>query len=287
MEFRRYKSEDYEALCQFLIALNETDRSHIHWNWARFEWMAEHPDFDKSLIGSIGLWLDKDRIVGAAIYDMYFGEAFCGVLPEYSHLYPDVLAYAWQELRDENGLGIAICEENRREIEAAQERGFLPAEQTETILRMELEGRLQAALPSGYRVEELDPGEDIEGFQWLLWQGFDHGEDRAEFEKQDPVEGKRRRHFNPALSLCVRDERGVARSYCCLWYQSGTDYAYVEPVCTVPSARGKGLAGTLLLEALNRVRTLGAKRAFVISDLRFYKELGFRDDRRFRFFWKR
>ena len=124
VEFRHYSADDYEAVCDFLIALNRRDKSHINWNWARFEWMHEHPGFDQSAAGSIGLWTDGDRFVGAAIYDMYFGEAFCGVLPEYEALYPEVLDYAWRELRDDAGLGIAICDGNVREIEAAEKRGF-------------------------------------------------------------------------------------------------------------------------------------------------------------------
>ena len=95
LSFRHYAEADYEAVCRFLIDLNRNERSHIHWNWARFEWMYEHPECDKSLLGSIGLWLDGARVVGAAIYDMYFGEAFCGALPEYAALYPEILDYAW------------------------------------------------------------------------------------------------------------------------------------------------------------------------------------------------
>ena len=68
MEFRAYRQEDYEAVCRFLIELNQKDNNHINWNWARFEWMAEHPEFDKSLSSFIGLWTDEGKIVGAAIY---------------------------------------------------------------------------------------------------------------------------------------------------------------------------------------------------------------------------
>ena len=96
--FKNYTKKDYNAVCDFLIELNRNDNSHINWNWARFEWMAEHPEFDKSATDSIGLWLDNERIVGAAIYDMYFGEAFCGAFPEYSDLYPEILDYAYREL---------------------------------------------------------------------------------------------------------------------------------------------------------------------------------------------
>ena len=105
-QFKHYNIEDYEAVCDFLIELNRENQNHINWNWARFEWLMEHPEFDKSLIDSIGLWLDGEKVVGAAIYDMYFGEAFCGALPGYSDLYDEILDYAYRNLKDENGLGI-------------------------------------------------------------------------------------------------------------------------------------------------------------------------------------
>ena len=119
MKFKHYCNNDYEAVCGFLIELNRENQNHINWNWARFEWMMEHPEFDKSLKESIGLWMDGEKVVGAAIYDMYFGEAFCCVLPGYEALYPEILAYAYRELRDDNGLGIAICDDNEKEIKAA------------------------------------------------------------------------------------------------------------------------------------------------------------------------
>ena len=83
MKFKHYCNNDYEAVCDFLIELNRENQNHISWNWVRFEWMMEHPEFDKSLMDSIGLWLDGEKVIGAAIYDMYFGEGFSGVLPEY------------------------------------------------------------------------------------------------------------------------------------------------------------------------------------------------------------
>ena len=132
--FKRYAKEDYESVCSFLIELCRRDRTHINWNWARFEWMAEHPEFDQSLISSIGLWIDGDKIVGAVIYDMYFGEAFCGVLPEYDTLYPEILEYAWRELKNDNGLGIAICDNDPRQIQAALACGFARADQSETVM---------------------------------------------------------------------------------------------------------------------------------------------------------
>ena len=183
MNFKNFYKEDYEAVCDFLIELNLENKDHINWNWARFEWMMKHPEFDESLIKSIGLWMDGEKVVGAAIYDMYFGEAFCGVLPEYEALYPEILAYAYRELRDDNGLGIAICDESEKEIEAAKHAGFSLAEQTETVMSIGLNNVFPVKLPKHFCITELDPVQEPYAFQWLLWQGFDHGTDRAEFER--------------------------------------------------------------------------------------------------------
>ena len=287
MERRAFRERDYEAVCRFLIELNREDRTHINWNWARFEWMYEHPEFDKSKIDAIGLWWEEDRVVGAAIYDMYFGEALCAVLPGYEALYPEVLGYAAEALRDEGGLGIAICDTNAAERLAAEREGFLPAEQSETVMCLDLDGLEPQPLPAGYRLTEPDPIRDACALQWRFWQGFDHGEDRAEFEREDPVIPRVRVHQNPHLGLAAADPDGELAAFCCLWYHPDTDYAYVEPVCTVPAHRGKGLARALLSEAMSRAAALGAKKAYVISDMAFYEKLGFRRAFHYSFCWKR
>ncbi|MBR4907252.1 MAG: GNAT family N-acetyltransferase [Clostridia bacterium] len=286
MEFRHFTDADYEAVCDYLIELNKRDRTHINWNWARFEWMYEHPEFDKSARDAIGLWFDGDRVVGAAIYDMYFGEAFCGVLPEYEALYPAVLQYAYDALKDENGLAIAICDTNAAEIEAAKRAGFTPIDQTETIMEIDLDAPRDAALKEGFTLYEPHPVEDAEKMQWLFWQGFDHGENRAEFEREETVAPKVRKHMRRELGIAAVDETGEYAAFCCLWYSEKTDYAYVEPVCTIPRHRGKGLAKALLCEAMNRARALGAKTAYVISDMPFYEKLGFRKAYQYTFYRK-
>ena len=290
--FKNFERDDYKAVCDFLIALNQQDRSHINWNWARFEWMYEHPEFDKSALSSIGLWMKAGNVAGAAIYDMYFGEAFCAALPEYGFLYPEILGYAFRELRDEAGLGIALCGGNEKEIRSAEAEGFAPADQTETVMKISLDRPLPVVLPEGYSILEIDPERDgYRQLQWLFWRGFDHGEDQAEFEKDfektERAGWKKRVHFKSRLSVSAAGPDGDYAAYCCVWYDERTDYAYVEPVCTVPACRGKGIGRAVVSEALNRAGELGAKTAYVISDLPFYQKIGFVKDRGYRFYWKK
>ena len=284
--FQHYRDEDYEAVCDFLIELNRQDKTHVNWNWARFEWMAEHPEFDKSARASIGLWRSEDKVVGAAIYDMYFGEAFCGTMPEYEALYPEILDYAYRELKDGSGLAAAINAENTAEIRAAEEAGFERIDQKETVMALSLDRNFSAALPDGLRLRETDQVADRRALEWLFWQGFDHGDDREAFERSLDDVPHVRKHFNRSLCLSAADPSGELVSHCSLWFHPATDYAYVEPVCTVPAYRGRGIAAALLSEAFNRAKALGAKTAYVISDLPFYEKLGFETVQLYTFYRK-
>ena len=282
---RRYY--DYDAVCAFLIALNQTDRTHINWNWARFEWMMEHPEFDKSAESTIGLWWSGGKVVGAAIYDMYFGEAFCGVLPGFETLYPRILDYAYRKLKDDSGLAVAIHQENEAEIKAALQAGFAPTDQKETVMELSLDRNFTSVLPGGLRLREMDQIADRDALEWLFWQGFDHGDDRDAFERSRDRAAHVRKHFNRTLSLSAADPSGEPVSHCSLWFHPDTDYAYVEPVCTIPGLRGRGIASALLSEAFSRAKALGAKKAYVISDLPFYEKLGFEKTRRCVFYRKK
>ena len=286
VSFRRYRDEDYEAVCDFLIELNRKDRTHVNWNWARFEWMMEHPEFDKTARTSIGLWWSAGRIVGAAIYDMYFGEAFCGALPGHEALYPEILDYAYRELKDDSGLAIAINMESTAERKAVIQAGFEQIDQKETIMELSLDRAFSSALPEGFRLREMDQIADREALAWLFWQGFDHGDDWEAFERSSDHAPHVRKHFNKSLCLSAVDSSGEPVSHCSLWFQPDTDYAYVEPVCTIPGCRGKGIASALLSEAFSRAKALGAKKAYVISDLPFYKHLGFEKAQKYSFYRK-
>ena len=222
MEFTNYKEEDYNAVCEFLIELNNKNKNHINWNWGRFEWMYEHPEFDKSAKSSIGLWKCDGKVVGAAIYDMYFGEAFCGILPEYDFIYPEILEYAYKELKDDSGIGIAICDDNSSEIEMAKNCGFTIAKQTESIMRIDLMKSYSAKLLEELKYSELDPKEEPYEFQWLLWQGFNHGEDKAEFQEKEKISPQIRKHLNKSLSMTAVNQSGENVAYCCLWYNENT-----------------------------------------------------------------
>lgn len=282
--FRSYQNSDYNLVYNFLIEINK-DKSHLNWQWGRFEWMMEHPLFDKKNASKIGLWLEEDKLVGVAIFDMYFGEASCLTLKGYEHLYKEILAYAYNELKDENGIGVAINVEDEKSINDALEMGFERHDQKEVMMKLDLDELGESKLPEGYRFETFDEEKDIEAVQWVFYQGFDHGNDYQEFQKT-LTKVEKRPHFNSILNLFVsNDEEKVG--FCSLWYDPSTDYAYLEPLCVIPNARNKGLAKSLVYELCRRVKSLGCKEVYVLSDMQFYEKLGFNKVQEYQFYWKK
>ena len=285
MDFRYFEEENYQAVCDFLIALNQQDKAHINWNWARWEWMYCHPYLDRERLSAIGLWLDESRIVGAAIYDLFLGEAFCGALEGYEYLLPEIMEYAHRNLKDDNGLGIAVHDGDTKMQTLLSKLGYRKAEQAETILCRDLAQEIPCELPKGFALRDIRFPEDNLAYQTVIWKGFDHEGDDAELEKmlQNKILPPNRRR---ELCLAVVDEGGEFAAHCTCWFDPRTDYAYVEPVCTIPKYRALGLGKAVVSTALNRCRKLGAKEAFVISEQEFYRKLGFEPHSHYTFYWK-
>lgn len=286
MKFTNFTDADYQAVCDFLIALNRQKKTHINWNWARWEWMYFHPYFDRDSRHTIGLWKDEDALVGAAIYDMYYGEAFCATLEGYESLLPEVLEYAHRNLGDENGLGIAVHDDDGNMQSLLVSLGYEKAEQTEAVLCRNLEDACGYCLPEGFTIRQVRFPADYLAYQRLIWKGFDHEGDLAEWERMLAYDGPMHLHRNPLLCLSVVAPDGEFAAHCTCWYDNRTDYAYVEPVCTIPRYRGSGLGRAVVLETLRRCKALGAKTAFVISDQEFYKKTDFLPHSQYTFYWK-
>lgn len=276
--FRNYNDSYYDSVCDFLIELSKDDRKHINWNWSRWEWMVFHPEFNISLADKIGLWFSSNELVGMTTYDHYFGEAFFAVKKGYEGIEKDILEYAITTFNDENGLGIAVNDTDTNTINLLRSYGFTKDDATENILELTLGSiSFDYSLPHGIILNSLNPNKDLYKHQSVLWKGFDNDgnvpNDEITINQQKRMLSAP--HLNSFLHTVAENQDGEYVAYCGCWYSPKTDYAYIEPVCTIPAYRKKGLGRVVLLEALKRCYSLGAKKAYVISDDYFYKSLGF------------
>lgn len=287
MKVERYTDNDYQAVCDFLVELNQEGTKHLNWNWARWEWMCYHPYCDRSLMPTISLWKNGGKVVGAAVFDLYHGEAFCGACPGYESLLPEIYDYAWENLRDENGLGIAVADTDGNTQNLLTQLGYKKADQREPLYSLDLEAPLPYTLPEGFTVKDIHFPEDMLAYMKVIYKGFDHEGDRAEWERMVDYDGPLHPNRKSQLTLAVADESGEFAAHCTCWYDPRTDYAYIEPVCTIPKYRTMGLGKAVVSEAVNRCCKLGAKRAIVLSDQVFYQKLGFAPLEKYTFYWKK
>jgi GNAT superfamily N-acetyltransferase len=288
IDFRRFDTSYYNRVCDFLIELSKNDRRHINWNWARWEWMFFHPDFNIELINRIGLWFCDEELVGMATYDHYLGEAFFATKPGFEELEKDILEYSIATFSDENGLGIAVNDTDIRALNLLRSNGFLKNEQTENVLELTLENAcLDFITPKDIVLKNLDIKNDLYKHHNVLWKGFDHEGhlpvDEATMNRQKIMLSAS--NLNPFLHIAAENINGEYVAYCGLWYNQKTDYAYVEPVCAIPEYRNKGVGKVVVIEALKNCCALGAKKAYVISNNPFYNSLGFHQHSHYTFYW--
>ncbi len=286
--FRNFNDSNYGEVCDFLIELSQNDRKHINWNWARWEWMFFHPDFNRNLKDKIGLWYYEGQLVGIATYDHYLGEAFFAAKQGFAELEKDILKYAIAAYSNENGLGIAVNDEDAHTLDLLSSNHFLKKDQNENILELVQENvSLEYTIPEGIIVKHIDTKNDLYKLHHLLWKAFENEGavpvDEATMSKQKEMLAAK--NLNPFLHIVAENENKEYVAYCGLWYNPKTDYVYVEPVCTIPEYRHKGLGKAVVLEALKRSHSLGAEKAYVISDSSFYKSLGFQQHSHYTFYW--
>ncbi|WP_130807099.1 GNAT family N-acetyltransferase [Senegalia massiliensis] len=288
VDFRNFDNSYYDKVYDFLVELSKYDRKHINWNWARLEWMFFHPDFNRDLIDKIGLWFCNDKLVGIATYDHYFGEAFFATKLGFEELEKDILEYSLATFSDKNGLGIAVNDADTSTIDLLVSYEFIKKSQTENILELTLENvNFDYITPKDIALKNLDIKKDLYKHHNVLWKGFNHEGhlpvDEATINRQKIMLSAS--NLNPFLHIVAENTAGEYVAYCGLWYNQKTDYAYVEPVCTIPEYRHKEVGKMVVLEALKRSFSLGARKAYVISDSYFYKSLGFLKHSHYTFYW--
>ena len=288
INFKKFEMNYYNDICNFLVEISKNNHMHINWNWARWEWMFFHPEFNRDLIDKIGLWFLDEKLIALATYDYYLGEGFLATKEGFDELQKEVLEYEINNFSDENGFGIAVNDKDSKTLKLLKDNGFLRNEQTENILELKLdEVNFNLEPITGITFESIDIEKDLYKHHELLWKGFNH-EGQAPLD-EDIINKQKimlsAPHMNTLLHIIAKNECSEYVSYCGLWYDKDTDYVYVEPVCTVPEYRNKGIARTVLIEALKRAYDLGVKKAYVISDSDFYKSLGFKQHSHYTFYW--
>ncbi len=283
--FRNYTSEpgitpDYRAVREMLLTIGYREFTYARWDWA-----TTHGYLKTSEIGRMGLWTENGRAVGAALFDCVPGDSFLMCLPGYESLRREMLAYARENMRGENGgLRVVIPETDREYQALAAAAGLTPTPDTERDAALLIgQTSLDYALPAGYRITDMKETYDMYQYGRVLWKGFNHemnGEGAYEDARRISWCGADGEMLRENVDLCLKIAAvapdGNFCAYCGMWYEPRAGFAVVEPVATDPDHRRKGLGKAVVLEGIRRAAEMGARLAVVGSSQQFYYSIGMR-----------
>lgn len=281
IKIRSYTSEkgytdDFKKICDFLIRINQQKVITPNYLWARWVWQFG-PYMSMHNLSHIGVAEDDGKIIALITYENDLGEAYFCLDEECSYLKPQLIDYASENLSLNGKIKITLPDGDLGYQQAAVQRGFIATSQKSSAARIDI-GNNVYTLPDGYSIMSFDDESfDVDRYYASIWRGFDNKRERNEIEMKSMKnrEGFNAPHLNLNLRILVIAPNGDYASHCGMWYIPGTEYAYVEPVFTLPEYRKMGLGKAAVLEGVKRCGKLGAKQAYVLSSQQFYYSIGF------------
>ncbi len=255
-----------------------------------FEYALVSSWMDQSYSYLDRLWMDGDRAVAFVFYEAPVTDIFFSVRRGYVFLADELVEYAVSAMPDFNGKQRLVLFNGQEYLmEAAAKRGFIMTEEYEDRC-FDFRNELDHPLPEGYHF--VDPN-TADGFKLakLLWYGFGHGE-KGPFEGWDQLD--RSMDWTPAKAykgvigpmtapaphstheydVIIADESGEYVCFSGMWWVPENKLAYMEPLCTHPDHRRRGLAAAALSRHYHRMKALGATHMTGGADP-FYEKLGF------------
>ncbi len=146
MRFRNFTkepgfSDDFHQVRNFLVRLNAKNPiPQYHFEWGRWEWAFSLPFLDIANQHRIGIWESGGAIVALATFEDRLGTAYFCVDEAHSALKTEMLAYAREHLRDEDGkLRVLINNADRDFQQAAARYGFKPTQDREAVSVMDID----------------------------------------------------------------------------------------------------------------------------------------------------
>jgi GNAT superfamily N-acetyltransferase len=247
------------------------------------------------------LWFDGDKVVAFVYYEAPVTDIYFAVRKGYEHLADELIDYAVTTMPSFDGNQQFVLFNGQEFLkEAAAKRGYGMVFEYESRV-FDFENELNYELPDGYHF--VEPSDiDVLKLSKLCWYGFDHGEDLAftDWDKYDdsndwtPAKSHKdcvsefmapSPHSTHEYDVVIADENGEYVCFAGMWWIPQNKLAYMEPLCTSPEHRRKGLAAAALTRHYRRMKALGATHMSGGEDP-FYEKIGYGNGYHFSF-WKK
>lgn len=261
---------DHMAVYHFMLDIYERDwRNGVPAPF--FEYALSSDWMDKSYTHRYRLWLEGERIVAFCFTENPVSDVYFSLRPGYEALAPEMIAYAESSMpRPDGRHRLVIFGAQAALISAAQRAGYNRCGGYSELVRS-FDTPLAYPLPSGYRfaAQPHDPAK----ISQCCWYGFEndgpwHGSSEATRHVLNAP------HATEQHCVAIEDEMGEYVCFAGMWWTPENSLAYLEPLCTLPEHRRKGLAAAALSELYRQLAPLGATHMTGGGDP-FYAALGF------------
>lgn len=230
---------------------------------------------DTSLTHKFRIWEEAGRIDAFVFYENPVSDVYFSLRPGYEELAEELVAYAGSHMpRTDDRQRLVLFEGQKAVMDAAGKAGYVRGGgYNERVF--DFEKSLAYPLPEGFHF--VEPGQlDYGKIAKCCWKGFDHEQEEGPWDGDD--EDVRRNmmtpHATPLYPVAIENEQGEYVCFAGMWWTPENCLAYMEPLCTVPQYRGRGLASAALSELYRRMKPLGATHMTGGGDP-FYEKIGF------------
>lgn len=274
--FRNYKLlADFEKVSNFLHENYDPVLRNGYLLKPFWEYAHTHPAFNHKLTHRFGLWEDDGKTVAIACYEMDLGDCLICIKQGYENLRNEIIDYAFNNLsviKDGlHTLSVWTTDADAGMIKALTEQGFDKVHQEAITIYDYKQGFEMPVLPPGFCAISLDDENDFKKINACLWKGFDHGDqpdediDCRKLMQSGP-------NFRKDLTTVIKAPDGEYACFAGMW--TDNDYAYLEPLATVPQYRKLGLAKAALMISMKKTAAENAQYCYG-GVMDFYQKIGF------------
>lgn len=241
-----------------------------------FEYALTSKWMDKEYLHLNRLWMAGDIVVGFVFTEAVVTSVFFNLRPGYEGLADEMVEYAQNSFPDLGGeRELVIFSGQEALIRAAEKEGYKVSYENADFLFDFRKSGLSYDLPEGFHF--VDPFKcDLLKLAKCTWNGF-NAEELGPFKNWNIPDSETPwnphkaytgvvnsavappPHATHEYNVIIADENEDYVCFSGMWWVPENKLAYMEPLCTVPEYRRRGLAAAALTQHYRRLKVLGAE----------------------------
>lgn len=222
------------------------------------------------------IWEDNGKIVAFCFYENPMTDIYFSLKPGYEELASEMIAYADAHMSVGGEIQLILFGGQDSLMNAAKQAGYCQKSE-DWDMQFDFDDVLDYSLPEGFHFVSSDEY-DMNKINKCCWKGFDHEQNEGLWNHQYEQNNyllEVAPHATMDLAVIIADEKGEYVCYAGMWWTPENKLAYMEPLCTIPEYRHRGLASAALSELYRKTKALGATHMTGgFND--FYKAIGYK-----------